>query len=216
MDYAARYREAIEVFCPPITLRDGTPAEEISKGESQLGLSLPEALRAYYLTLGRHPLNQAHNRLLSPEEWFLHEGRLVFMEENQVVLYWAFAIGEAGADPMVYQGINLGDKAIDWHSEEARCADFMLVMMHWQAVCGGLEAMGMAHITPANLDSIRARWSLAGSLDGGMLAFTQRGDVACVIGQGDDLEIFAASRTEDGYERLDRRMTRLGIVLNQI
>lgn len=216
MNYAARYREAIEVFCSPLTSGDGTPAEEIRKGETQLGFSLPEAVRAYYRTLGRHRLNQAHNRLFSPEEWFVHEGRLVFMEENQAVLYWGVATDEGGADPVVYQGANLRDEAIEWHSENACCADFMLVMMHWQAVCGGLEFMGMAHITPADLEQVRAQWSSIGALGGGLRAFTQHGDVACVIGQESDLEIFAASRTENGYERLDRRLTRLGIMLNQI
>jgi hypothetical protein len=136
------------------------------------------------------------------------------MEENQAVLYWGFKIDEAADDPAVYQGINLGSKAIEWHLEEAGCAEFLVVMLHWQAVCGGLERMGMAKITPKNLATIRTRWSPAGILKGGMLAFTQRGDVACVIGEGEDLEIFAASRSDEAFERLERRLTRMDIHLS--
>ena len=216
MSYLDRYRQAMETISEPLTAKDGLSAEEIGEGEGRLGISLPEALRAYYFTLGRHALNRAYNRLYAPKEWFIHEGRLVFMEEHQTVLYWGFPIEAAGDDPMVYQGVNLRDNGIEWHCEDARCAEFMLVMMHWQAVCGGFACTGMTRITPANLERIRERWSLVGTLGGGMQAFTQRGDAACVIGEGEeDLELFAASRTEAGYERLDRRLTRMGIILNQ-
>jgi hypothetical protein len=215
VSYADRYREAIAAFADPPAATDATPADEIAEGESRLGVKLPEAVRAYYLTAGRlNWLNRAHNRLYAPSQWFIHEDRLVFMEENQAVLYWGVKIDEAADDPAVYQGINLGSKAIEWHLEEAGCAEFLVVMLHWQAVCGGLERMGMAKITPENLASIHTRWSPAGTLKGGMQAFTQRGDVACVIGEGEDLEIFAASRSEEAFERLERRLMRMDIHLS--
>jgi hypothetical protein len=45
MSYAERYCKALEAFADPLTPADRTPAEEISKAESWLGISLPEALR---------------------------------------------------------------------------------------------------------------------------------------------------------------------------
>jgi hypothetical protein len=65
------------------------PAEQLAVGERRLNIRLPNAFRVFYHIVGQFDrLNQAHNHLYRPDEWFLDAGKLVFMEENQVVVYW--------------------------------------------------------------------------------------------------------------------------------
>jgi hypothetical protein len=104
--HSIKYQQAIEALARPVTSEDGVPAGEIVAGEHRLGIQMPNALREYYLVSGRlHRLNRAHNRLYSPDGWFVDVGKLVFMEENQSVVFWGIPISEgSGDDPPVLQG----------------------------------------------------------------------------------------------------------------
>jgi hypothetical protein len=82
----------LHYFCPrtldrPLLPGHGYPLQTIQKAEQRLGVRLPQALRDYYLKVGWHRLNRIHNRRLSPKNIFVDNGCLVFMEENQVVVY---------------------------------------------------------------------------------------------------------------------------------
>ena len=212
MNYAERYCVALEGFADPLTPADQTPAEEISNGESRLGISLPEALRAYYLALGRHSVNRACDRLLPPDEWYIDQGHLTFVEGHHNTFFWGFPLDDTSENPAIYQG-RLGHNTIHWDTENGRCAEFLVAMMHWQAVGGWLEFIGSASIGSADLERIRTHWQFVGGVDNGVMAFTEGGDVACVGGKDEDLELIAASRTEEDYEAMDKRLKSLGIAL---
>jgi hypothetical protein len=49
-------------------------------------------------------LNQCYNRLLAPAEVFVESGRIVFMAENQAVVYWAVKGTSENDNPVVEQG----------------------------------------------------------------------------------------------------------------
>jgi hypothetical protein len=136
-----------------------------TKSRTALGWAraAPRVLREYYGIAGRLDLNRAHNQLYTPHKWFVDAGKFVFMEENQEVVYWGIPISaEVGDDPPVSQGVNVVDQPIDWHPEHGACSEFLLVMLHWQAVCGGMRFTGSADISPKALILIRATWSLVG------------------------------------------------------
>jgi hypothetical protein len=212
MSYAERYCKALEAFADPLTPADRTPAEEISKAESRLGISLPEALRAYYLALGRHSVNQACDRLLPPDEWYIDQGYLTFVEGHHNTFFWGFPLYDTSEDPAICLG-SLGHNTIHWDTENGRCAEFLVAMMHWQAVSGWLEFVGSAGIASADLEHIRTQWQCVGEVDNGVIAFAEGSDVACVGGNDENLELIAASRTEEGYEAMDERLKALGIAL---
>src|SRR5262245_22826141 len=174
MSYSIKYRKTIETLANPVTTEDGLPAAEVVAGEHRLNIRLPSALREYYLICGRlEGLNRVHNRLYPPDGWFLDAGKLVFMEENQLVVFWGIPIGERTVDdPPVLQGVNVTGQPIEWHPEHDSCSEFLLMMLHWQAVCGGMAFTASANISPVTLAGIRTSWSFVGEM-GEMLTFAR-------------------------------------------
>ena len=214
MNYLFRYRQAIEVLDRPLTSADGLPDREIVTGEQRLGVRLPRALREFYGIAGQlDHLNRAHNRLYTPDEWFVDAGKLVFMEENQAVVYWGIPISEwLCDDPPVSQGVNVVDQPIDWHPEHGACSEFLLVMLHWQAVCGGMKFTGSADIPAKALTLISAMWSLVGEVSE-LWAFASDGKAACVIGEGETLQLFVAARTQQDFNAINAELAGMDIKL---
>ena len=102
------FREAYANFGRPLTARDGASRRSIEAAEKRLGVAAPNCLMDYFETAGRETrFNACYNRLLPCSEWFVDGKRLVFMEENQAVVYWGVpAKAERLDDPPVYQGVN--------------------------------------------------------------------------------------------------------------
>ena len=128
----AKYRRTLRViFGRPLITRDGLPEQRLRRAEKRLGMPLPAAMRDYYCVAGAASENREHNRLFTPEELFLEEGRLLFMEENQAVVHWGVPLrSKRRADPEVWQRVN-GDKA-EWHSEQMAFSAFILKNLAWQ------------------------------------------------------------------------------------
>src|SRR5262249_5362349 len=90
--YREQFRDSVEYLLGSLPSDCGTSERDITTAEEQLGVRIPTALRDYYLSVGNErDLNVAHDRLLAPKDWFLDAGRLVFMVENQAVLFWGVA-----------------------------------------------------------------------------------------------------------------------------
>ena len=195
----------------------GVPEESLERAEERLGLRLPLALREYYLALGAlAELNQAHNRLLGPGKWFVDAGKLVFLVENQAVVYWGVeATDQPQADPPVFQGVNRQPEPIEWHPEHERCSEFLLVMLHWQAVTGGLEFLGTADVGVEVVRHFEQHWRRVGEMEG-LLAFCREGQAACVAGEGDARQLYAGCRSEEDLERIASELEALGAGLNYL
>lgn len=127
-----KYAEALAPLIQrPIGRYDGLASATIEAAERELGLKIPAALREYYLAAGRLPLNKEHNRLRDPAELSLLEGKLVFMEENQVVVFWGTDERACDQDdPEVFQANN--EVPIVWYSEQISLSDFIIKMWRWQ------------------------------------------------------------------------------------
>lgn len=171
--YTAVYRDLGIILRP----QHRCPLAEIAEAESRLGMSVPKTLRAYFEVAGREDqLNCAHNHLLSPSDWFVDQGRLAFLEENQAVVFWGVEVGaNALNDPPILQGINA--EPIDWHPEHGSTAEFLCIMLCWQAVMGGLAGSTSA-VAPADLPNKLGDWSCLGEING-MRAYSRSGVGLC-------------------------------------
>jgi hypothetical protein len=131
------YRNIYCTFGFPLTARAGVPSAVLGAAEKRMRIKLPAALRDFYLVAGKERrFNTSLNRVLSPNDWFVNQHRLAFMEENQAVVYWGVLIGNRSAlDPACFQGIN--DEPITWRLDCRRLSVWIAVMLHYQAVMGG-------------------------------------------------------------------------------
>lgn len=135
--FADRYRTTFASLGQALKPEHGISSQTLQQIVPE-GIHLPDALRDYYLVAGNEQhFNQSFNRLIAPAKLELEAGRIVFMEENQDVVYWGVPNQSTDADPIVEQGVNVENEPLEWHSEHARCADFLEVMVYWQASFGG-------------------------------------------------------------------------------
>jgi hypothetical protein len=110
---------------------DGLSPRTLLAAERRLKLKFPIALTEYYLLAGKLALNREHNRLFAPSALVVRNQKLIFMEENQVVVFWGMDIDDLSRpDPNVFQATR--EEPLDWHSEGLPFSDFILKMWRWQ------------------------------------------------------------------------------------
>jgi hypothetical protein len=200
-----------EQFRGPLTDITGRAAQShgyaprtVEAAAARLGLGLPEPLRDYDLSVGRHAINQAHNRLWPPDALEVSQGRLVFMEENECVVFWGVGIRSMAADPIVFLTDDLEDG--DWWARETRCSRFLSTMMCWQAVGGGLPHTGCTEM----IDATEARRALRGWPSVGRLndltAFVRDGRVVCVLTDDDSAQLHVGARSRRDFLALSSEL----------
>ncbi len=109
---------------------DGLGDDAVQTKLVEYGLTLPEALIDYYALAGQHPINVKHNQLLPIEQIKWMGSKLMFMEENQWVVYWAIDESDVNnPNPVVWQGTN--SDAIDWYEEQYKLNQFLMAMWKW-------------------------------------------------------------------------------------
>lgn len=146
INFKSYYVSLFKSFGYPLRPSHALPASVISKAENRLGIKVPPALRDYYLIAGRERrFNQCHSHLLPPSEWRLEKNLLLFLEENQWVVFWGVSIANPQTkDPPVYTAVN--DDPLVWHREHTRTSRFLAHILHYHAVSGGMPflASGVA------------------------------------------------------------------------
>ena len=199
-DFEERYRDAFAGLHVGLLPGDACTVNELAVVERSLGISLPASLRGYFRAAGRESrLNQAHNHLLSPREWFVDSNHLVFLAESQDVVFWGVRLDAAERDPPVSQGVNR--ERIEWHPEHSSCAEFLCVMLHWQAVMGAFGRTWSAVVGrdfPVRLEG----WTRVGESNG-MQAFARDGIALCWLRWDEEWRIFVAASDHAKVERLD-------------
>jgi hypothetical protein len=198
-EWADQFREVLTHIAGRVTKGDGFPLQALEKCEARLGLQLPQPLRDYYLSVGRNKINSAHNRLRTPDTLEVQQRRLVFMEENQWVVYWGVPTKTAAADPMVFQSMD--PEAGDWTSE-SKCSQFLSAMLCWQAVSGGSKYIGYSDTVPASVARRVTRdWTSVGRIRE-LTAFVNDEHVACVIKEGQSATLHVGCRKRGDLEKL--------------
>ena len=100
---------------------------------------------------------------------------------------------------MVYQGIN--NDEIEWYPEPGRCSDFLVRMIYWQALNGGLPEVEFRHRASQAVRQAAAEWPLVYQ-NGGFQLFS-RGSVAFSLSSRDaDVEIQAAASSKGALREL--------------
>lgn len=124
-EFAARYLSVLDDL--------GQPADPSHRWVGSIPVWLPPSLRELYRVAGNHPLNRVHHRLLPPDELERDDMRVVFVEENQQVVVWAFDTHDRAADPLVWQGQPDPDEATGfvWYPEDRSLSEFMISMWKW-------------------------------------------------------------------------------------
>lgn len=114
---------------------DGLPETDVRNAESRLGITLPAALRTFYLCTGAvSELCTIHNTILPPEELAFEEGYLMVMDENQSVVSWGIKQQDLETpDPEVWQRNNSYD---EWYSEEKSFLELLTSMFDWYKQLG--------------------------------------------------------------------------------
>lgn len=134
-----------------------------------------------YLVAGRERrFNRALNRLMTPKKWFIDNSRLVFMEENQDVVYWGVkATSQADDDPPVFQGVN--GESIEWYREHRHASVFLVASLYWQAANGGaMKHTEMAGVPKSIVRRLNRYFHFVGEVNG-MRAYSRPGEVICFL-----------------------------------
>ncbi len=116
----------------------GIPESQVKANEQNLGVGIPKVLRAYYLQLGKHPINEQQDFLLLPDEQLVYnklksdEDCLIFYVENQSCHHWGIKKEDVDKDnPPVYRQEN--DKDAEWELDTDNLQDFLWAMALWQS-----------------------------------------------------------------------------------
>lgn len=183
-DFKGYYCKLFETFGYPLNKQSGVPLKQLTAVEKRLGVRIPNSLRDYLMVAGRERgFNRCHNRLLPPADWFIDKGKLVFMEENQRVVFWGVSSRNlTSADPAVYQGVN--NETISWYREHPKCSVFLAVMLHYQAVSGGYRHIASSQAPDHAATQLRKHWTYYGEVNG-LAAFSRSNQVVCVMPPGD-------------------------------
>jgi hypothetical protein len=212
-DFARDYAKSFAEFGSALVPRDGCAESRLAAAEERLGLRAPRSLRDYYRVAGQEGrFNQIHNRFLPPERWFVDRGNLVFMEENQFVLYWGVeASPDSTDDPPVFQGVRA--EPIEWHGEHDKCSVFLTVMLHWHGAVGAALGYTATAPVPADIVSQLDRdWVFAGEVNK-MRAYHRNDQVVCFVEWRDLIyrmrkcspwRIFAGASTPEGLQTTAR------------
>lgn len=198
-DYASLYVSLFKRFGSPLTERQGYSEDQIHRMESQLQICLPRAIFDFYRVAGRERrFNQAFQRLLPLYQLFVANDHLVFMEECQQVCFWSVTAKKCrGVDGAVYQGNRSPE--IDWHRIQSRCSKFLMILLHYQAVCGGMKFTDGWPAPPAAKQRLRRQMEEFGEVNQ-LWAFSRQNQVVCVmsgcqvLGLSDEM-IFAGGAT---------------------
>ena len=209
--FAERLSVVFATLARPLTPEDGEPESDIAEAEGRLDLKVPPVLRTYYRLAGRlEQFNQAHNRLLKPEEWSVDGGKLVFLEEHQCVVFWGVEACRAPEeDPPDFQGPNDQGQPTEWFEEHGTCSEFLLVTLHLQAVWGGYEHIGGSALTPEVLKKFLVGWTPAGTVNR-LQAFHRPGGAACVLEGAASLQVDFGGWTLRDFEAIESELEASG------
>jgi hypothetical protein len=199
------YRTLFSTFGYPLTERSGISPELVAAAERRLGVKCPASLRDCYFVAGRERrFGACHNRLLAPQQWNIDKRRLIFMVENQAVVWWGVSTRNPDSDdPPVSQGVN--DDPIPWVPEHRKCSVFLAVMLHHQAVNGGFRFYGKADAPDKSDYRFQENgWIYYGEVNS-LKAYSRANQAVCLTPPGflpfmQKISVLAGAKTKAGLQ----------------
>ena len=139
----------------------GLAPARLAAAEARLNWRLPQLLRRYLLCFGGHEaLNQAHQRLLAPEDWAWAGDYLPLFEENQGVCCWGLHRRAAGPNPPCHWAAATAT-GWQWQSHWPDTGRLLLEMACSNASLDGLAYCGSRLVAPepAAVAWLQRRWT---------------------------------------------------------
>lgn len=203
-DITSQYRAAFSNLGRPLKNEDAVSEEEISAVETRLSCTFPASLRDFVCVAGRaDDFFGAFDRLISLEEWFVDDGKLGFMEENQAVVLWAVAL-DGSEDPPIFQATN--EAPLTWDEVSARCSEFLMIMLHFEASFGGaMPYCGSAMVKPRTRALLDKEWNFVGEMTE-MRAYHQTGCALCFTKWDGDWQIFAGATEQSTLDEIAKKL----------
>lgn len=199
--FVERFRSIVEpLFGRSFTAADCIPEADLDAIPGRCGYQLPEALRDFYAVVGRfEAVMESHNRFYSPGRLSRMDGKRVFCEENQVVVYWGYDADQGWrTDPSVYQGVN--NQEVEWYAEADHLSDFLAGMIYWQALFGGLPHFRFGNAPEVVREAVPA-WPLVVQ-DGDSELFSRGALVFCLTRKDGGMQIQASGLSESELAEL--------------
>jgi hypothetical protein len=197
MSFRNRFEEPVARLIRAPAKAHRVPESRILEAERRLHLRLPEALRDYYLRVGRFDdLNRACDRLLAPEELRVASDRLLFYQGHQSGA-WGIPLQDVcREDPPVYQCPD--PKKSEWYLDHQHLSDFWISMLYWQAVNGAMKYVDVQRVDEEVLERIRQHWPrIPMNWEHGddMQVYREDGQVLWVAKVEGEWEVWAGGRT---------------------
>jgi hypothetical protein len=191
MRFTESYRNTFATVGVQLRDEDGCASADIEDVERRLGIKIPVSLQEYYLLSGREKrINQFFDRVRAPEKWEIDSvhwdidsDQLVFMEENQWVVYWGVpSAQDRKTDDAVSVGFNIRQKGIQWRAEHESCFTFLNVMVLWHASFGGAVAnTAVGYVQEdATRKALDEGWHFVGEVRD-MRAYKREGQAICLV-----------------------------------
>jgi len=112
---------------------EGIKKSGILEQEKLLNIKIPSALQELYLTVGNNALfTDGFHHFSEVTSLFVKDNKLVFLQENQSVVYWAVDLTDSKT---VYQTTDQNfDQHVQWYSEELSLDQFIEMILYIQCV----------------------------------------------------------------------------------
>jgi hypothetical protein len=188
---------------------NGCSIESVQQAEMHLGTVFPLILRHFYIRYGNHPLHQAHNRLILPQNLQNEKGFVVFYEENQGVVLWAIAVADfVHENPVVYESYDNGETWI-LHEDKERLADFLTDVSLFQAIMGGFPfTSGHFGLNASVEEKIRNTFAqLSGYVaKRGMRYYGKPSELIAIMEGEESNDLWIACRKKADFRKLCRQL----------
>lgn len=124
---------AEEILGRTVSTDEGIEISKIERQEKKMNIFIPIALKDFYSTLGNIPLFiDGFQHFAKIEELFIKDDKLVFLEENQSVVYWAVDLKN---DFIIVQTTNQDfTKDVEWFEMDFELDKFLLMTLFFQCV----------------------------------------------------------------------------------
>jgi hypothetical protein len=179
MSFQPYYRQLFDTFGYPLDENTAVSSSCLSEAAKSLGITIPTALADYYAVAGNEKqFNQAFNLMMPINDWYIDKKHLVFLEENQAGMLWGVTTDNPENDaPPVSQSVNLDE--LQWFEDHQHCSQFIAVILHFQAVAGGLDHRAYAPEPPHLRHQLESGWKCYGTVNR-LSAYSRQNQVVCI------------------------------------
>lgn len=125
--------KAEEILGRNLKPSEGIEISQIQAQEKILNTRIPAELSSFYTTLGNSELfTDGFQHFAKIEELLIKDNKLIFLEENQSVVYWAVDLDD---HKTIYQTTDQDfEEQVIWSKEEFELEKFLEMMLYFQCV----------------------------------------------------------------------------------